>query len=54
MARKKTNTEDPRPAEVKADFENTRLYDAVTCLIVVAFIVIATAPAWLLAISVTP
>ena len=29
-------------------------YDAITCLVVVAFIVIATAPAWLLALSVMP
>jgi hypothetical protein len=30
------------------------IYDAVTCLIVVVFVVIATAPAWLLALSVMP
>jgi hypothetical protein len=29
-------------------------YDAITALIVAAFIVIATAPAWLLAISAMP
>jgi hypothetical protein len=29
-------------------------YDAITVLIVVAFVIIATAPAWLLALSATP
>ena len=29
-------------------------YDAITCLIIVVFLIIATALAWLLAISMTP